>query len=118
MELFQVLFGIGHRDVGHWEEALRSVRGVFAGPIVVGAVRVAVELLVGVAEDGHAEAAVEDLGLHAVQIHVLEPLNGVPGAWTAYGIAAFAEFLEVLGWDAGAAQAGWIEGPEWRADEE
>ena len=94
------------------------VRGVLGGPVVVGAVGVALELLVGMAEQRHAEAAVEDLGAEAVEVHVLQALDGVPAARPAHRVAAPRELLELLGRDAGAAEAGRVERPQRLADQE
>ena len=118
VQLAEVRLGIGHRDVGDGEQALGRVRGVLGGPVVVGAVSVALELLVGMAEQRHAVAAVEDLGAEAVDVHVLQPLDGVPAAGSAHRVAATRELLEVLGRNAGAAEAGRVERPQRIADQE
>src|SRR5439155_23038207 len=104
--------------IGDWEESVCSVGGVVGGSIVVGAVGVALELLVGVAEQRHDKTAVEDLGAQAVEVHVLEALDGVPRTGAAHRIAAFGELLQVLGRDAGTAEAGRVERAQWLADQE
>ena len=96
------MLAIGNRRVGR-------VRGVLSGPVVVGAVGVALELVVRVAEQGHAVAAVEDLGADAIEVHVLEALDRIPAAGAADRIAAAGELLVLLGRDAGVAEAGRVE---------
>src|SRR3972149_4881553 len=71
--------------VGDGDEPFGGVGRVLRRPIVVGAVGVALKLLVRVAEQRHAVAAVEDLHAEAVQVHVLQPLRRVPASRPAGG---------------------------------
>ncbi len=87
-------------------------------PVVVGAVGVALEGVVRVAEEGHAIAAVEDFSANPIGLHVLEALARVPTARAAHGIAAAGELFVFLGWDAGVAKASGIEGAEAFTDDE
>src|SRR5215510_11194907 len=61
------------------------------------------------AEQGHAIAAVENLGADTVEVHVLEALDWIPTAWAADRIATARKLLVLLGWDAGVAEAGRVE---------
>src|ERR1700704_5638515 len=64
------------------------------------------------AEQGHAIAAVEDLGADAVEVHVLEALDRIPTAGAADRIATTRKLLVLLGRDAGIAEAGRVERAE------
>src|SRR5207248_6033273 len=94
------------------EEALRGIGRVFGRPIVVGAVGIALEGLIGVAEERHTEAAVEDLSAETIEIHVLQALGRVPTARPADGVAAPAELLELGRWNARATETGLVEGAQ------
>src|SRR5262249_27831222 len=85
---------------------------VFGGPVVVGAMRIALELLVRVTEQRHTVAAVENLGGEAVGVHVLESLDRVPTAGSTHRVATSGELFELFGRDAGTAETGWIERPQ------
>src|SRR5262249_35696395 len=109
---------VGHGDVGDWKQARGRVRGVVMRPVVVGAVGVALESVVRVAEHSHAVATVENLGADTVEIHVLEALDRVPATRAADRIAAAGELLVLLGRDASVAEAGRVEWAQSLTDEE
>jgi hypothetical protein len=75
-------------------------------------VGVALEFVVRVTKQGHAIAAVEDLGADAVEVHVLEALDRIPTAGATDRITAARELLVLLGRDTGVAKAGRVERAE------
>src|SRR5262245_23025173 len=79
---------------------------------------VALELLVRVAEQRHAVAAVEDLRLHAIEGHVLQALRRVPGAGAAGGVSALHELVALQWRHARGTKASRVEGPQRLADQE
>src|SRR5260370_38906097 len=98
--------------MGDREQSLGRIRGVVRRPVVVGTVAVALELVVRMADQAHAIAAVEDLGADAVEVHVLEALDRIPTAGAADRIGTTRKLLVLLGWDAGVAEAGRVERAE------
>src|SRR5262249_3510126 len=100
------------------KQAPGRVRGVIVCPVVVGAVGIALERVVRVAEYGHAVAAVKDLGTNAVEVHVLQALDRIPATRAADRIATAGELFQFLGWDASAAETRRVERTEPLTDEE